>query len=334
MDMLNFNNASETEGQQNKQKEKGNKTNKDNAIFVEIMKAYRSGDETKQKWAKNRMCEELYGLIGLLIDKHYPTFKEKYYSELFSEGVIGILSEMDKYDPSVSKASTFFTYAIIHNLSSFVNKLINKSSNHHSANMNKIRKALDFFKKENIEPTLADISLFTSLTVRVVKEELERIKNVDHVYYGNIQEIESYMMEFQSPEDKCLEKEKMETIHSALLSLDDLSREIIFLHFGFYNEEPVSYNIIARRLNLTPQKVRLIHQKALKDLLKDKNLKHLPEAIAFKERQRKYLGTLQISSDYSKVEDLYKDLSLAMSKEEEHIEGQIQITETKVHITF
>ena len=77
-------------------------------------------------------------------------------------------------------------------------------------------------------------------------------------------------------EDNVLDEEYLNQFKKALLeskALDKRQKEILFLRFGIDVERPLSLEEVARKYNLTRERIRQIESKAIRRLARDKNIK-------------------------------------------------------------
>lgn len=144
-------------------------------LFRQIKCDIHSENEAVCTAAKNKLYDELVGFIGLEINRYFSTYKTEYYEEMMHEAWVGIMENIDDYDPGRSLPTTWAHYAIVHQIKLFINEVSNKSSTHHSLRMNEIKNCIEDFKKRGLTPTVSDISNYTSISVKCVEEELDRI---------------------------------------------------------------------------------------------------------------------------------------------------------------
>lgn len=144
-------------------------------FYKQLKEDLKSKNESICRAATNRLYDELIGFIGTVITNHFSTYKSKYYEEMIHEAWIGIMENIDKYDPERSMLTTWANYQIIHQISIFVNTISNNTSTHHSLRMKEVKNCIEAFKKRGQTPTVSDISNYTGISVRCVEEEMNRI---------------------------------------------------------------------------------------------------------------------------------------------------------------
>ena len=93
-------------------------------LFRQIKCDIHSENEAVCTAAKNKLYDELVGFIGLEINRYFSTYKTEYYEEMMHEAWVGIMENIDDYDPGRSLPTTWAHYAIVHQIKLFINILI------------------------------------------------------------------------------------------------------------------------------------------------------------------------------------------------------------------
>ena len=236
-------------------------------LFRQIKCDIHSENEAVCTAAKNKLYDELVGFIGLEINRYFSTYKTEYYEEMMHEAWVGIMENIDDYDPGRSLPTTWAHYAIVHQIKLFINEVSNKSSTHHSLRMNEIKNCIEDFKKRGLTPTVSDISNYTSISVKCVEEELDRINLTKPT------SLEAYPVESpsfsdigQNPEFLYMKNELAERLYKAIDELPSIERNVIKYHFGIGAEEVSSATKIAQKLGINRPEVQTALSRALKKL--------------------------------------------------------------------
>ncbi|MCR5761613.1 MAG: RNA polymerase sigma factor RpoD/SigA [Sphaerochaetaceae bacterium] len=173
-------------------------------------------------------------------------------SDLISEGNVGLLVAIDKFEPETG--NHFISYAIWWIRQSIL-KALNEKSRMVRLPANKIKDA-----------DIYGINV-TSLDTPINDEEDSSLGDV-------IQSSED------SPEDTVVEQSLTEAIDKALSSFDEKERDIIIRRFGLHNTEPMSLQEIGTLYGVTKERIRQIEKKVLTSMREIDEVKDLRAYIA------------------------------------------------------
>lgn len=159
-------------------------------------------------------------------------------SDLISEGNIGLIIAIDKFEPETG--NHFISYAIWWIRQSIL-KALNDKSRMVRLPANKIKDA-DIYGID-----------VTSLDAPINDDEDSFLGDV-------IQSSED------GPEDSVMEQSLSEAIDKALSSFDEKERDIIIKRFGLHNTEPMSLQEIGSLYGVTKERIRQIEKKVLSSM--------------------------------------------------------------------
>lgn len=237
----------------------------DKETFNQLVDTYTRGLAMANK-GKEEMLALLDMFIYYVIEKRFNTFK-KYTKDLYQEGVVGILKGIDTYDPKKSKPTTFFFIYIVHEMTEFINLNINKTTSHYSANIIKVKKAMNHFERQGRKPTIKDIAQETGISAETIAQALNIMESANEMHYETLDYLDSQMSQRNpSPEDEYLKNEQSQLIQSAIDTLPEDEANVIRLKYGLSGEEPMSYKNISARLGIQIDKVKKLNSAGIRKL--------------------------------------------------------------------
>ena len=236
-----------------------------------------SQDETESQEARDALFNEIAPFIGHIINKKYPSFLS-HYEELFQEGALAVMENIDKYDPEKGAMTTFFAPRIRDRISLIINSNINKTNKYYSKKIRLVKEAQAYFEAKGITPTVNDIHIRTNLSMKSVAETIEHIRRVDMSYSS---EVEPVALEEKpakdTPEKILLEKERTNILSAALLCLPEYEQEAIKYRYGFYDGKTYKIADIAKLMNISENKVKSFINHGLQGMRRNRDLARLHE---------------------------------------------------------
>lgn len=229
----------------------------------QIISMFRSMDTDMQNKGATFLYYYMEGYVKSIINKHFPSYKEKYMDDLFHEGMVGVFDGAAKYDPAIAKPTTFLKRYIFCEISSYVTKQIHDSTPHFQKYNRIIKKAeQEFVRFGKTDYTDADLTIATGIN-------LETIKNTRKVADKSISHIESTDVDFYStsariegPLETLIHNEIPNILWMSLRELPKLQREVLT---EFYVDN-LSMNEIAKKMNMPVHIIKKARERALKQL--------------------------------------------------------------------
>lgn len=237
--------------------------------YKALVDTYTKGSILMQQ-AKEEMVNKLDMFIYYVIERNFGTFK-KFTKDLYQEGVVGILKGIDTYNPEKSKPTTFFYIYILHEMTEFINLNINKTTSHYSANIIKVKKAINRFEREGREWTIKDIAQETGISAETIAQSLNIMASANELHYTTVDYLDKQMSQrYSSPEEEFLKNEASKLIQDAIDSLPMDEANVIRLKYGLSGEEPMSYKNISARLGIQIDKVKKLNSAGIRHLRKSR----------------------------------------------------------------
>jgi RNA polymerase primary sigma factor len=213
-------------------------------------------------------------LVKYVINRHYPTYREKHYEDMLQTGRMAIVETLGGYTGKCAPSSYFYT-TIRHEIQVFVAEDVHRTTRHYAAMANKIRKAeialAQIDGKEHHDDLT--ISVYTGLPLTTVIETRRQTLAADFVELNpNIDADESMLDDYGNPAAAYWKQERANAVKNAIKRLSPIEAQVISLMYGMDGDNPCNPPEIARRLHLKTDQVRKISQDACRKLGNDKKL--------------------------------------------------------------
>ena len=233
-----------------------------------LFKKISEGDEkAKERIAKSYL--KLVVNIAKVLHKNVPFIS---ILDLISEGNIGLLKAIDKYD--VSKGIKFSTYAAW-----WIKQRIKRALNR-NASLIKIPSHIDdilrcFFKVLNKNKAIGTdekikAAELVGMDFNKIEECLDRGRNSISLNYSDKENatLEEYIENKKSIDPQTIyeRRELFENLVKWLNILTDKERKVILLRYGLTDENPKTLEEIGEMMNLTRERIRQIEENALNKL--------------------------------------------------------------------
>ena len=266
-------------------KEKAKKSEK-STDFVSVMNDYNSDDPCRQEMAMNAMLDHLRYYVYYIIKKRYSTYAKSNFEDMVQSAMVGIFREMPKYDPVKSIPSTFFHPHIIHEIQTFIETNVHKTTHHYGHHIKKVKAVMAKFEKEQRPCTPIDISIETGIPTSTIHHCLEILNNqeisMETPLDGEDLTLGLSLPSFEkTPEQAYIEKETAETVRKAVrYNLDAQSAKIIEMRFGLSGGEALSPKRISVELGIPLERVNRSISMAVCKLHQDRSMRSLyPDSV-------------------------------------------------------
>lgn len=243
----------------------------------EAFKMYNSGNEEAKQKAIDMVVNANQRFIFSLA-KEYAKGDETKVLDYVSEGSIGIMKAMEKFDPT--RGFKFISFAVWYirqamtNYAQTTDLFLRKSNNAKIGNnILKIRTA--FFQENGREPSMDEIKEALNkkgIKIKndsdledVVRNSIDSVWGDESTFENNPRYIQHSAVE--SEYEKEIEAEDNSSKVAKLLkNLDERSATVIKQLFGIGYDNPIDIEVVAEHLGLTPTRVGQIKNAALKKL--------------------------------------------------------------------
>lgn len=238
-------------------------------------------------YARNRLVEANLRFV-VSIAKQYQN-RGLPLSDLISEGNIGLLTAMDKFEPE--KGYHFISYAVWWIRQSIL-KAIGEKSRMIRLPMNRTADLVQILQaKTNLEEngyndaSIEDIAAECGMTKEQVLEVMQMSREVSSLDAPVGAEDDSSFGDFiesdlQKPDEVVMDEALKESVKKILDTLPERERGIIALRFGLEGKKPMSLKEVGELYNLTKERIRQIEKKVLGQLSQDGTVQDLKAYIA------------------------------------------------------
>lgn len=240
-----------------------------------LMFMYHNGTEEDKAKSVEEIMNRIDKYILSLVQQHFKTYYY-HYADLAQSGRLGVLSNIDKYDPTRGTLTTFFKVYILHEMKNYININVNKMSAHYSSKSKPINDAKAMFEAKGIAYTALDIHIETGIKLETITKTLRIQTNANEKYFETDSELDAAVGgTYDSPESIMIQNEKLTTFYNALNKLTPREKLVVSMKFGLNGENKHSTKALSEELNLAPDKVRKCLNGAFTKLKKDTNLRQM-----------------------------------------------------------
>ncbi len=212
-------------------------------------------------------------------------------SDLISEGNIGLLNAIERFD--VSKGYHFISYAVWW-IRQAILKAICEKSRMIRLPLNRANELVQIEKvRKEIQGRVGEEAeiLHVARTLNMNKEHVADLINISRelisletpVYAEKDSSILGDFVEddgYQAPDSQVVEKALKDDINEVLTTLTEKESEIVQFRFGLNGRSPLSLKEIGDRYHLTKERIRQIEKKALRRLQHPSRIDRLEAYIA------------------------------------------------------
>lgn len=256
----------------------------DPQALYEIFHAYKTCTGYAKEKAAAQIEQQLKKLIYSIGHKYFPTYmnnpQEK--EELVSSAWCGVFSVADSYDPLRAAPSTYFYRPILHEMSEYINRFLNKTSSHSMNIRKKIKLATDrLVARGNKNPSIMDIAYEAGVRPSAIRKATDisfysQARSLDDMsvdpgeysHTGKSAKSRDEYDDAPSLDDFCnpfavvAQKEEGETLRRAIDSLPAHQAEILCKLFGIGCDRE-SYDEISKATGIQTNVIKNLRQRAL-----------------------------------------------------------------------
>lgn len=138
--------------------------------LLHICELWHSGDKKN----RNEAAEQIVGctapLIAYIIDREYSQYVPKYLDDMFQEGIVTVIKELDWYDPEKSSVGAFFSIRIRSALAKYMSGIHRCSPRIYSSARTIVRRAVKEMQESGEQITIDSLSEKTGLAKKTTEK--------------------------------------------------------------------------------------------------------------------------------------------------------------------
>lgn len=230
--------------------------------FIDLLFQYRHGDRK----ALDLLVEKNMRLVELIARSYKDRGAQ--YEDLVQEGIIGLMSALERFDPSRKVPFAFYAkwwinQAILTSLIT-MQTMIKIPANQRTL-YNKIKKEIERFEQEHGHaPSANEIELDVEIDPQNLKYLLSLPDNILELTSGKA-DLDTIPSSDSSSDDKLIKESKAIFVESIIRKLNKRESQILRAAYGIGVEEK-DLSEIGERYGLSRERVRQIKEKAVKKL--------------------------------------------------------------------
>ena len=262
--------------------------------------------ENLKKLGSELAIDHMDKYIHKFINETYPTYRSMH-DDLYHQGVLAILENLDAYDPAQTKPTYYFSVRMKYLMNGLLNN-INGTTKYYSEKNKVVQAAISEFELAGQNYTINDLVIKTGLAYETVFNCLKiyQSKDVELMY----EPIESEEM---TPEESILYDEKISALIDSLNSLTDIQKKVVW--DCVVNNK--SYKELSKELNKTLEEIKQIKITAILKLQNSPKLNNLGYRLKKNSRKVTSVPVLPLdfvqSMDNIELDDIELSVSFHMS---------------------
>ncbi|OGS18054.1 MAG: hypothetical protein A2219_00775 [Elusimicrobia bacterium RIFOXYA2_FULL_50_26] len=229
-----------------------------------LIKRCRASEEA----AQDELFKVYFPLVASIARKYRNFFPQAQFEELMEEGNFGLFQAIGHFDPCRhTRFSSYAWFWVVHSIQDYVTRMVAflKVPERVVCDLRKITRFIQEAAKENKEVSIEDISVRLEMKMEKIRELLsEHCRTATPVSLDqsldedeNVQTLKDILPDGEKSGEAFLEElEGKGNVAKLLGQLNENEARVIEWRFGFIDAKYHSLKEIAKKLKISPQKVR------------------------------------------------------------------------------
>lgn len=240
---------------------------------AECVELIRGGTEQQRSQASEKLLLSLDRMIRDMAIRKFPAFVRDNLEDMVQSAYLSLIENLDRYDDSRGRWSTFASYYILHGLQVCASGICGQTRYFSGALSKTVNAAEELEAELGSVPDIRHIAEKSSLSEGAVKEAVRRMPLMRTVSFDTGDCIS--VSDLRTPET-CVIEDETRTVVSNYMDayLTEEEKSVLRMYYGIGSGgSGMTHCEIARELGIRPDRVYPVRRSAEKKLSRNRNLR-------------------------------------------------------------